>query len=244
MWNNSHWKLTGNWQKDSCTTKALRKIHTQLSRRGRKVIWLGSVPLGGDSEERGDCTGVYPHWGVSGSSHRLGIPVLGSYAEETSHLGWLEDCWDGQKGWRSLDSAPEGCKCPGLPLRQGRERSALLAARFPMAASPCTWAQAKPMFQPHVDHATAQHWIWGATTREKTRPWAASEKSRWCLHRQCIGPLYAHGPQLLQHTPPLVQRFWCGEREKCVLNGNIASWRKNQIQCCEAIALCFLLRVL
>ena len=28
IWNNSHWKLTENWQKDSCTTKAVRKIHT------------------------------------------------------------------------------------------------------------------------------------------------------------------------------------------------------------------------
>lgn len=27
MRNNSHWKLTENWQKDSFTTKAARKIH-------------------------------------------------------------------------------------------------------------------------------------------------------------------------------------------------------------------------
>ena len=30
-------------------------------------------------------------------SHKLSTPVLGSYAEETSPLGWLEDCWDKQK---------------------------------------------------------------------------------------------------------------------------------------------------
>lgn len=42
--------------------------------------------------------------GVSGSSYRLGIPVLGSYAEETSPHGCLENPWDRYKGWRSLDS--------------------------------------------------------------------------------------------------------------------------------------------
>ena len=45
------------------------------------------MPLGGDSEEKGGCTGGHPPSGVSRSSHRLGIPVLESYAEETNPLG-------------------------------------------------------------------------------------------------------------------------------------------------------------
>ena len=54
MWNNSHRKLTGNWWKDSCKTKVLRKIHTQLGRTERKTVESGRVPLGVDSEEKGD----------------------------------------------------------------------------------------------------------------------------------------------------------------------------------------------
>lgn len=42
------------WQKDSYTTKAVRKIHTKLSRKGREVITSGPVPLGEDGEEKED----------------------------------------------------------------------------------------------------------------------------------------------------------------------------------------------
>ena len=47
--------------------------------------------LGEDSEEKEDDTSRHPPWGVNVSNHRLSILVLGSYAEETSPLGWLED---------------------------------------------------------------------------------------------------------------------------------------------------------
>ena len=51
------------------------------------------MPLGGDSEEKGNYTGRHPPWGVSSESHRLGPPVLGSYVEDTSHLDWSEKHW-------------------------------------------------------------------------------------------------------------------------------------------------------
>lgn len=76
MWNVSL-KLTGNWQKDSCTTKAVRKIHLKFSKKGRNAIRLGPVPLRGDSEEERDYMGRNTPWGVSRLSHRLGVPVLG-----------------------------------------------------------------------------------------------------------------------------------------------------------------------
>ena len=47
--------------------------------------------------------------GVSGLSHRLGIPVLGSCVKEPSPLGWPENCWDRKRGWRSLGSTCEEC---------------------------------------------------------------------------------------------------------------------------------------
>ena len=36
MWNNSHWKQTRELQKDSCTTKAVRKIHVNQGGREKK----------------------------------------------------------------------------------------------------------------------------------------------------------------------------------------------------------------
>ena len=56
------------------------------------MIRSGPVPLGGDSEEKRDYKSGHVPWGVSGLSHRVGLPVLGPYMEETSPLGWLEDC--------------------------------------------------------------------------------------------------------------------------------------------------------
>ena len=48
----SHWKLTGDWQDDSYTTKAVRKIHGKSGRKGREMIMSGPVPLG-DGLRRG-----------------------------------------------------------------------------------------------------------------------------------------------------------------------------------------------
>ena len=79
------------------------------------MIGLGLVPLGGDSEEKGGCMGRHPPWGVSGSSHRLGAPVLGSYVEETSPLAdWRNAGTDRKDGeaWTPLMSSEHN----GLPL--------------------------------------------------------------------------------------------------------------------------------
>lgn len=42
---------TGEWQKDSCTTKALTMC-TDSGMKGRETIRLGPVPLEGDTEEK------------------------------------------------------------------------------------------------------------------------------------------------------------------------------------------------
>lgn len=103
----------------------------------------------------------YPPWGVSRLSYSLGILVLVSYTEETNSLDQLENCWGRYKGWRNLKFASMGvhpcCLIPG----KGRERSALMAAGFPMTASPCTSARAKQMLHSHSLHATVWYWIWG-----------------------------------------------------------------------------------
>lgn len=81
-------------------------MHAESARKGRKAIGLGPLPLEGDSEAKGDWTGREPPWGVSGSSHRLGAPVLGSYVRETSPVGWLEDHGGQQRAVEILDWTP------------------------------------------------------------------------------------------------------------------------------------------
>ena len=60
------------------------------------MIGSGPVPLGGDSEEKGDNMeggGMDIHllWGKSSKSHKLDAPVLWSYTGEISPSGCSED---------------------------------------------------------------------------------------------------------------------------------------------------------
>lgn len=92
------------------------------------------MPLGGHSEEKEDSTGGHSSWGLSMLSHRLGIPVLGSYVEETSPLaGWrttgLEKTGE---CWIPLVRSSEVLACP----RQGGEKFALAGDEFLMTTSP------------------------------------------------------------------------------------------------------------
>ena len=59
----------------------------ELGRKEREAISFGPVPLGGDSEEKGDYTGRYPPWGISSLSHTLGAQVLGTDTRKMSP--WL-----------------------------------------------------------------------------------------------------------------------------------------------------------
>ena len=52
MWNNSHWKLTEGWQKDTHSTEGVWRIHEELDRKGKEAIRLGPVPQGEDKEEK------------------------------------------------------------------------------------------------------------------------------------------------------------------------------------------------
>ena len=51
MWSNPHWKLTGNWQKESCKIETVRKIHTELCKKGKELNRLRPVGVGGLREK-------------------------------------------------------------------------------------------------------------------------------------------------------------------------------------------------
>lgn len=70
--------LTRNLQQVTCTKKGIRKSYTELGRKEREAIRSGPVPLGGDTEEKGDYMEEDPPWGISITSHLLGSPVLRS----------------------------------------------------------------------------------------------------------------------------------------------------------------------
>ena len=119
MLNNSHWKLAKNWQNDSCTNKAVRKMES--GRKGREVIRLEPVPLGGNSDEKGDYMGGDPPWRVSGLSHTLvrqhWAPTQGRWAPLA---GWTASRTN-RMAVGSLGSAHEEHTDAFLLLKQSRE---------------------------------------------------------------------------------------------------------------------------
>lgn len=52
-WISSHWKQARELQKDSCTVKAVRKIHAKSGRKGREEISSSTVTPGEDKEGSG-----------------------------------------------------------------------------------------------------------------------------------------------------------------------------------------------
>ena len=88
VYNNSQGKVTGNEQKGSYTTNTERKRHTSLGRRRRKDSRDLCSQEGTQKKTR-----FYLHWGLSRSSTRLRIPVLGPHMDETNPPGFLEDHW-------------------------------------------------------------------------------------------------------------------------------------------------------
>ena len=78
----SDWKLTGDCQKYSYISKAVRKIHTESGKKRRHEIKSVPVPLKGDSEEKRDHGSGNPPWGVHGLSNNIGCPSLGIWHRE------------------------------------------------------------------------------------------------------------------------------------------------------------------
>ena len=80
-------------------------------------------------------------WKVSGESHRLGTPVLGSHTGEQAPLAGQRASGTNRRTVGTLDSAREELSPTGLLLRQhgeGGERFSLAAAGFPTTALACT----------------------------------------------------------------------------------------------------------
>ena len=119
------------------------------------------VSLGGNSGKR------RLHWwtlvlGSEWVEPQTGHPSLESYVQETRLLGCLENFWDRQKGWRSLDTTLEEGAGAGLP--PGR------AERGPSSQLPlhCT-PQFELREQSHSLHGTNCTGSRVARTWEKTR---------------------------------------------------------------------------
>ena len=109
------------WQKDFCTTKAVRKIHTELHRKGRKEIRLGPMPLGRDWEVKESDTGRHPPWGSELFKAHIGHP---SPIQPREHyFPWLvgRDNRTNRRAVGSLDSPCEECMLICLILKQRRE---------------------------------------------------------------------------------------------------------------------------
>lgn len=91
-WSNSHCRLSGDWWKDSCTTKVVRNIHIKLGWDGIEVIRLGPVLLRRELREKGDCMGGDHFQGMRKLGHMTS--ALGSNTGKMSPPGLFEDPWD------------------------------------------------------------------------------------------------------------------------------------------------------
>ena len=129
----TNWKLAGVllYNQD-------RKKDTQVVRqewRNCDQVWICAPRRGLTGERRLD--------GLTGwVKPQTGNPSLEVLLEGNKSLWLVGGPRDGQKFWRSLDSAHEEHTCIGQPQRQGSERSALVAAAFSMTTSPGAPARA------------------------------------------------------------------------------------------------------
>ena len=149
------------WWRESCTTKAVRKIHPWLSRKDRKSIGLGPMPLKG-LRRKGECMGRHQPCRVTGLSYTLVAPILRSHPEKTNP--W-EDCWDQQKGCGKLGLHLWGAHVWWLAQKVGRRE--VCPSGWWVSHDCLPLAPVEPRLWPHSLCVTAWHWIWENHNRGK-----------------------------------------------------------------------------
>ena len=139
IWSNINWKLNGNWQKESCTTRDVGKIHMQLGRKGSKVIRFNLCPCKGTQRKREITQGeilcgewafqptywVPQSWGLTqetqvpfagwraGGINRRAEESLGSAFEcPQSRAERVAETTKEKRGWPASCHCP--CTCPSL----------------------------------------------------------------------------------------------------------------------------------
>lgn len=95
MSSHEHIKNTGtetrDSQRDSCTTKVIRTIHTEVGRKGRKAIRSDLHCWGGGTPKMGGHLGSEILPGERVWSHTRGVPAWGLTLR--SPLSWPENQW-------------------------------------------------------------------------------------------------------------------------------------------------------
>lgn len=140
IWNNPHGNLTGNWQKDSNTTKAVRKeAHNWVAQYEKH--WVRTCAngrgLGGKRRLQG--------WTLALGSERV-KPQTGFPNPGVLCLGDKNAWLLGQKGWRSLESTHE--ECVGTGMIPGRVKSGLPKQLLPHRIPSLSQVNAPVMLTP------------------------------------------------------------------------------------------------
>lgn len=102
MQRKSHRKWTADWWKDSSITKAIKKIHIELGRKGVDVIKFGTCAPRRRHRRRGYHRLRELPWGVRGLNNMLGTPALRSDRGKMNPYSWFENLWDLQRGCEKL----------------------------------------------------------------------------------------------------------------------------------------------
>ena len=83
-------------------TKAIKKIHIELGRKGENVIKFGTCAPRRRHRRRGYHRLRELPWGVRGLNHMLGTPALRSDRGKMNPYSWFENLWDLQRGCEKL----------------------------------------------------------------------------------------------------------------------------------------------
>ena len=202
MWNKHHWKPTGNWQKGSCTTKAVRKLHRQPGKKGRRD-WIWTYVAGRDSEEKGDCLGRHLASGVSGEIRRLGAPFWGSAFKPP--LLEVGETLGLQEGWGKPGLCSWGGRVPWLHPEAGQKQICSGSQVFLSQHAQAKWVPWPHSWSQHSTEsgaATGRERTWrtsGPGDAESTRLgwrlggcWWSSlvlpQLIPWCMLRVYMGP--------------------------------------------------------
>ena len=160
MWKNSHWKLNEDWQKDSCTIKASRKIWNCVGRKGKWSGW-DLCPTKGTQRKRETM------WA---EIHLREWEALATY--------WAPQPWDPTQGrctplaglkslglnrrdvgsWSSTSEESKSACLLSRQSAEGRLRTAILAAQVPTSGIKKIPCKSQQMLQHCLLHLTHSRW--------------------------------------------------------------------------------------
>ena len=162
MWSNSYWKLTEDWQKDSCRAKGVIKMHTESGRKKEKQSGQELCPWEGTQKRRWltrvkSLPGEWVVWAIYWVSQPWGPNQEDESPWLVGGLVEQEEC--GRSGLCSWGTCTHSLT-PETGWR-GWTETAWDSGQFPAAAPAHAWG--KHLLWLRLPHKAALHWSKGCS---------------------------------------------------------------------------------